>query len=138
MAVTLPRRRAGARRFNADLGRLRVQLHIPLARGPVPLAEAHEGIVPRRDFQFKGTVPQARVLEVERSRLNGGRLAEYFIENNQRLIIAVDGDDNGADPGFGVRKFESDLLRRRDPPGIGRHGDFRPVKVVQKEINAKT
>lgn len=119
MAVTLPRRRAGTVVLMRTLGRLRVQLHIPLARGPVPLAEAHEGIVPRRDFQFKGTVPQARVLEVERSRLNGGRLAEYFIENNQRLIIAVDGDDNGADPGFGVRKFESDLLRRRDPPVSG-------------------
>ena len=80
----------GDRRFNADLGRLRVQLHIPLARGPVPLAEAHEGIVPRRDFQFKGTVPQARVLEVERSRLNGGRLAEYFTEADfLRLAIAL-------------------------------------------------
>ena len=94
MAVTA---QGGDRRFNADLRRLRVQLHVPLARGSVSLAKTHEGIVPRRDFQFKGTVSKARVLEVERSRLNGGWLAEYFIENHQRLIVAVDGDDNGAD-----------------------------------------
>lgn len=44
----------------------------------------------------------------------------------------------GADPGFGVRKFESDLCVGEIRPVSGVMVTSGPVKVVQKEINAKT